>query len=334
MMNRKTKALLLAIVLFSIFTSCQQSGNIKKLEVAITKNDNKKVEKVLQNHPSLYENEYKQLCQLSIDNKNLVIPLMLISNGMSPNIYISDMPLSFYYVEFGTDIEFSEFLENDIDLSLTDNKEYRNILNYSIFHDKKEFFIILLKKLFDKQTEISFIHQRLGTLKYCIVMQKFDYANIIIENVNFSEKTRYDCLEYLQALVSNNVPTNITSLFLDKNINMLITSEGFIDYVVYNYSYLQTCDFDIFNCDFIINSAIDGELFLQGEPDGILWLLDFIDCKRKYDFNGKQQTIEEIINYRIKLLSGVIDGDKEMQTKNKEMIEQLQQVIEAINKID
>ena len=43
--------------------------------------------------------------------------------------------------------------------------------------------------------------------------------------------------------------------------------------------------------------------------------LDFIDCKRKYDFNGKQQTIEEIINYRIKLLSGVIDGDKEMQTK-------------------
>ena len=62
--------------------------------------------------------------------------------------------------------------------------------------------------------------------------------------------------------------------------------------------------------------------------------LDFIDCKRKYDFNGKQQTIEEIINYRIKLLSGVIDGDKEMQTKNKEMIEQLQQVIEAINKID
>ena len=44
--------------------------------------------------------------------------------------------------------------------------------------------------------------------------------------------------------------------------------------------------------------------------------LDFIDCKRKYDFNGKQQTIEEIINYRIKLLSGVIDGDKEMQTKN------------------
>ena len=137
MMNRKTKALLLAIVLFSIFTSCQQSGNIKKLEVAITKNDNNKVEKVLQNHPSLSENEYKQLCQLSIDNKNLVIPLMLISNGMSPNIYISDMPLSFYYVEFGTDIEFSEFLENDIDLSLTDNKEYRNILNYSIFHDKK-----------------------------------------------------------------------------------------------------------------------------------------------------------------------------------------------------
>ena len=59
MMNRKTKALLLAIVLFSIFTSCQQSGNIKKLEVAITKNDNKKVEKVLQNHPSLSENEYK-----------------------------------------------------------------------------------------------------------------------------------------------------------------------------------------------------------------------------------------------------------------------------------
>ena len=109
------------------------------------------------------ENEYKQLCQLSIDNKNLVIPLMLISNGMSPNIYISDMPLSFYYVEFGTDIEFSEFLENDIDLSLTDNKEYRNILNSSIFHDKKEFFIILLNKLFAKQTEISFIHQRLGT---------------------------------------------------------------------------------------------------------------------------------------------------------------------------
>ena len=145
MMNRKTKALLLAIVLFSIFTSCQQSGNIKKLEVAITKNDNKKVEKVLQNHPSLSENEYKQLCQLSIDNKNLVIPLMLISNGMSPNIYISDMPLSFYYVEFGTDIEFSEFLENDIDLSLTDNKEYRNILNYSIFHDKKEF-VLLIKK--------------------------------------------------------------------------------------------------------------------------------------------------------------------------------------------
>lgn len=87
-----------------------------------------------------------------------------------------------------------------------------------------------------------------------------------------------------------------------------------------------------FNYPMIINDKSEyfGEFFLMGEPEGLDKLFDLINCKNSFQLNGESQSIKQILEYRIKLLSGVIDNDKENEQRNAEEIIKLKVLIERI----
>lgn len=311
--------------------SCRQEENIKKLEIAVAKNNIRKAEKELLDIQHISDAEYTRLCQLSVENKNLAVPLMLIEKGMSPDIYVSDLPLSFYFVDFATNSEFSELLKANVNLQLTDNKEFRNILEYSVCLDKKDFFTALEKKMAEYSSEASFINQMFRILKYAIRTKKINYAHAIIEDVTFSDREKYDCLKYFEELILKQVPEDLVASFLKKNKDILLKTEMFSYHVVTHYSYLKACGMDISDAKLIIPDEAVADILLDGDPKGIKWFLNKIDCKKKYPMNGELREIKDILNYRIRIKSGAIDGSyEEMKEKNKNEIQLLKQVKQSL----
>lgn len=301
--HKKIKCLLLAMTILLTFSSCivlascKQNGSIKKLENAVAKNNIKKAEKELQKLPHISEAEYSRLCQLSIENKNLALPLMLIEKGMSPNIYIGDSPLSFYFVDLATDSEFSQ----------------------------------LLKSMAKDSSEASFINQAFRILQYAIRTKKFSYAHAIIEDVDFAEKTRYDCLKYFEELLLKQVPKDLTASFLKKNKDTLLKTEMFPYNLAVHYSYLKDCGLELSDAKLIIEDETVADILLDGEPEGIKFLLNKIDCKKSYPMNGELRKIRDILHYRIRIKSGAIDGSyEEMQEKNKTEIQLLKEIMMQI----
>lgn len=326
------KVVQIACIVVFLFIGCKETPSIEKIKSYIKTNEIKKVENELNKKEIFSKNDFEELCMVSLDNKNLEVPIMLIERGMSPDIYINDKPLSFYFVELGSITEFNNIIRTSINLDLKDNTDYLNIAEYAISCEKKDFFTQIVEKSKKTKSEDEYIAYMFDVLKYAIEKNKNDYIDFIINDIEFTANQKSVCKDYFSSLIYSKVPDALLSKFISNTIDILLLNEDLIFYVVYNYQRLKDCDVDFFNYPMIINDKSEyfGEFFLMGEPEGLDKLFDLINCKNSFQLNGESQSIKQILEYRIKLLSGVIDNDKENEQRNAEEIIKLKVLIERI----
>nr|WP_318706897.1 hypothetical protein [uncultured Treponema sp.] len=326
------KVVQIACIVVFLFIGCKETPSIEKIKSYIKTNEIKKVENELNKKEIFSKNDFEELCMVSLDNKNLEVPIMLIERGMSPDIYINDKPLSFYFVELGSITEFNNIIRTSINLDLKDNTDYLNIAEYAISCEKKDFITQIFKKSKKTKSEDEYIAYMFDVLKYAIEKNKNDYIDFIINDIEFTANQKSVCKDYFSSLIYSKVPDALLSKFISNTIDILLLNEDLIFYVVYNYQRLKDCDVDFFNYPMIINDKSEyfGEFFLMGEPEGLDKLFNLINCKNSFQLNGESQSIKQILEYRIKLLSGVIDNDKENEQRNAEEIIKLKVLIERI----
>lgn len=320
------KVVQIACIVVFLFIGCKETPSIEKIKSYIKTNEIKKVENELNKKETFSKNDFEELCMVSLDNKNLEVPIMLIERGMSPDIYINDKPLSFYFVELGSITEFNNIIRTSINLDLKDNTDYLNIAEYAISCEKKDFFTQIVEKSKKTKSEDEYIAYMFDVLKYAIEKNKNGYIDFIINDIEFTANQKSVCKDYFSSLIYSKVPDALLSKFISNTIDILLLNEDLIFYVVYNYQRLKDCDVDFFNYPMIINDKSEyfGEVFLMGEPEGLEQLLKLINPDEKIQFNDDLVSIEYIINYRIRLLSGAVDGDKEMKKLNQIEIEKLE----------
>lgn len=326
------KVVQIACIVVFLFIGCKETPSIEKIKSYIKTNEIAKVENELNKKETFSKKDFEELCMVSLDNKNLEVPIMLIERGMSPDIYINDKPLSFYFVELGSITEFNNIIRTSINLDLKDNTDYLNIAEYAICCEKKDFFIQIIEESKKRKNEDAYVAYMFDVLKYAIEKNRNDYIDFIINDIEFTENQKSECIDYFSSLIYSKVPDALLSKFINNNMDILLLNEDLIFYVVYNYQRLKDCDVDFFNYPMIINDKSEyfGEIFLMGEPEGLDKLFDLINYKDSFQLNGESQSIKQILEYRIKLLSGVIDNDKESEQRNAEEIIKLKDLIEKI----
>ncbi len=307
---------------------CNKSSRISKIYSLIEHDNITKVEKELQKSNLFTKQEFEDLCRISIENKNLKIPILLINKGMSPDIYINDKPLSFYFIEYGTDEDFYELIKYNINLDLKDNSKHLNIAEYAIQYDKRNSFNAVISEM-SKKDDNSYTSKMLEILRFVLRDKKNDYVKIIIDNVNFNKDLKELCKEYFSVLLNSKVSCDLLSDFLNKNVNVLLLNDDLLYYVLTNFSYLEKCNFHFFDYPLIINNKSEyfADNFLDGEPEGLEQLLNLINSDEKIQFNDDFVSIKYILNYRIRLLSGAVDGDKKIKKLNQVEIEKLEKLI-------
>ena len=263
------KVVQIACIVVFLFIGCKETPSIEKIKSYIKTNEIKKVENELNKKEIFSKNDFEELCMVSLDNKNLEVPIMLIERGMSPDIYINDKPLSFYFVELGSITEFNNIIRTSINLDLKDNTDYLNIAEYAISCEKKDFFTQIVEKSKKTKSEDEYIAYMFDVLKYAIEKNKNDYIDFIINDIEFTANQKSVCKDYFSSLIYSKVPDALLSKFISNTIDILLLNEDLIFYVVYNYQRLKDCDVDFFNYLMIINDKYDYfcEIFLIGELD-------------------------------------------------------------------
>lgn len=288
-----------SLILF-LFFGCKETSSIEKIKSYIEKNEIAKVENELNKKEIFSKNDFEELCMVSLVNKNLEVPIMLIERGMSPDIYVNDKPLSFYFVELGSITEFNNIIRTLINLDLKDNTDYLNIAEYAICCEKKDFFIQIIEESRKRKNEDAYVAYMFDVLKYAIEKNRNDYIDFIINDIEFTENQRSECIDYFSSLIYSKAPDALLSKFINNNMDILLLNEDLLFYVVYNYQRLKNCNVDFFNYPLIINDKSEyfGEIFLMGEPEGLEKLFDLINYKDTFQLDGESKSIKDILEYR------------------------------------
>ena len=72
------KVVQIACIVVFLFIGCKETPSIEKIKSYIKTNEIKKVENELNKKEIFSKNDFEELCMVSLDNKNLEVPIMLI----------------------------------------------------------------------------------------------------------------------------------------------------------------------------------------------------------------------------------------------------------------